>query len=68
MRKIFFLIILFSLVLTANMFAQNLISQADSLWEKRGDVFDQNTLIADSANINQAISIYKGILQNIYGN
>ena len=62
MRKITIALMVLALVFCTNIFAQDLFKQAESMWEKRGEVFNQETLIADSANINEAISIYKKIL------
>ncbi len=63
MRKLTTLLFVLFVLIFVNVFAQNSIEQADNLWEKRGEVFDQNTLVADSANINQAISIYSKIIK-----
>ncbi|MBC8186086.1 hypothetical protein H8E88_33810 [candidate division KSB1 bacterium] len=67
MKKLTTLFVVFFLVCTVNVFAQNSIGDADSLWEKRGQSFDQNTLIADAANINQAIDIYKKNIETTSG-
>ena len=63
MKKLSTLILVFFFLLAVNALAQNLIEQADSLWEKRGESFDHATLIADAANIDQAIDILKKITE-----
>ena len=67
MKKITAFLVVFFLVCAGCNFAQDSISDADSLWEKRGESFDQNTLIADAANIDQAIDIYKKIVDTASG-
>lgn len=67
MKKLLILSIVLSLLLAFNLFAQNLLQQADSLYEKRGDVFDPTTLIADSSNINQAIGLYQKVIETASG-
>ena len=67
MRKLSTLLLVFFLLFAINVLAQNLIEQADSLWEKRGETFDQEALIADDANIDQAITIYKKITETVSG-
>jgi len=67
MKKLTALFVVFFLVCSVNVFSQDSIEQADSLWEKRGEVFDQNTLLADAANIDQAIAIYKNIAEAVSG-
>lgn len=42
--------------------AGNDMAKADSLFEKRSAVFDANTILADKANVNQSIVLYKNIL------
>jgi len=59
--------IVLSLLFCFNLLAQNLLQQADSLYEQRGDVFDTTTLIADSTNINQAIELYKKFIETASG-
>jgi tetratricopeptide (TPR) repeat protein len=54
----FLLITIFS----AQLAAVNLMAKADSLFEQRSAVFDADKLLADKANINQSISLYKKIL------
>ena len=53
----FLLITIFS----AQLAAANLMAKADSLFEQRSAVFDANKILADNANINQSISLYKKI-------
>ncbi|OQX94870.1 hypothetical protein B6I21_08390 [candidate division KSB1 bacterium 4572_119] len=67
MRKVTILLMVFSLIFVANIFSQNMLEKADSLWEKRGEVFDQNTLLAGDANINQMIEVYKKVLETATG-
>ena len=67
MRKLTTLLFVLFLLISVNGFTQNSIEQADSLWEKRGETFDQKTLIADDANIDQAIVIYKKIAETVSG-
>lgn len=54
----FLLITIFSTQRTA----ADLMAKADSLFEQRSAVFDANNILADNANINQSISLYKKIL------
>ena len=67
MKKLSLLILCLTLFFAANVLAQNLMAQADSLWEKRGEAFDQKKLIADSTNIDKAIALYKKILEAATG-
>ncbi len=67
MRTIKFLFMFTLLLSVSALFAQNLMQQADSLWDMRGEGFEHETLLADSTNINQAISIYKEIINNATG-
>jgi len=67
MKKLIILSIIFVLVSFFSLSAQNLLQQADSLYEMRGEVFDQTELIADSTNINQAIELYKEIIATASG-
>ncbi len=67
MKRLLFLSIIFVLVSFFSLSAQNLLQQADSLYEMRGEVFDQTELIADSTNINQAIELYKEIIATANG-
>ncbi|MBD3287942.1 tetratricopeptide repeat protein [candidate division KSB1 bacterium] len=46
---------------------QSLIQQADSLYELRGENFNEETLLADSTNINKAIDLYKQAIENNTG-
>ncbi len=50
---------LLALLIVSCLSAQALIQQADSLYELRGEHFDNQTLLADSTNINKAIDLYK---------
>jgi tetratricopeptide (TPR) repeat protein len=54
----FLLITIFS----AQLAAANLMAKADSLFEQRNAVFDTNKILADNANINQSITLYKNII------
>lgn len=65
MRKLAILIMVISFVVAANVFSQNLMNKADSLWEERGETFNINTMIADSSNIDLAISLYKQIAKGV---
>ncbi len=62
MKKVvlFTFIVLFSFFVNA--FTQNLLEEADELWEQRGANFNSETLLADSANIDKAITLYKKYL------
>ena len=62
MRQIFFVIITVALIAPC-LSGQNLIQQADSLYELRGENFDTEKLLADVTNIDQAITIYKKALE-----
>lgn len=42
--------------------ASELMTKADSIFELRAAVFDINRLLADSTNVNQAISLYRKII------
>ena len=63
------MILSFSIILlfAFNLPAQNLLHQADSLYEMRGEVFDEAKLIADSTNINEAIEFYKQLIETATG-
>jgi tetratricopeptide (TPR) repeat protein len=54
----FLLITIFSAQITA----ANLMEEADSLFAQRSAVFDADKILADSANVNKSISLYKQIL------
>jgi len=53
---------LFIFVFCSQLAAANLMAEADSLFEQRYAVFDKNKILADNANFNQSISLYKKIL------
>lgn len=59
----FSVLLLFALNLTA----QNLLQEADGYYDNRGAVFHQDKLIADDANINQAIELYKKAIETSTG-
>jgi tetratricopeptide (TPR) repeat protein len=42
--------------------ANPIMTKADSLFEQRNAVFDANKILADNANINQSIALYKKII------
>ncbi|UCE06208.1 MAG: tetratricopeptide repeat protein [bacterium] len=67
MKRFMTLSFCFILLFAFNLSAQNLVQHADSLWEKRGEVFNQEKLIADSANVNQAIELYKEFIETATG-
>lgn len=62
MVKIGFLLIT---IFSAQYSAADLMVQADSLFEQRNAVFDKNKMLADNTNINQAISLYKQMLDSL---
>lgn len=66
MKKFF----VFSFVLLfagSGLLAQTALEQADALWEKRGENFNQQTLLADPAHIDQAIQLYQEALDSATG-
>ena len=67
MKKSFALLVVFVLFFSLNLLAQGLMEKADEYWDKRGENFDTAKLLADSAQINQAIELYKQILTNAKG-
>ena len=67
MKKMLTLALSFILLLSINLLAQNLIQQADEFYEKRGDVFDNDKLLADTKNIDQAIELYKEAIETTTG-
>jgi tetratricopeptide (TPR) repeat protein len=67
MRKISSLLFTFLIIGATSLCAQNTMEQADSLWEKRGEIFDQKKLLADSTIINQAITIYHAVIKTTSG-
>lgn len=67
MKKMLILAFGLILLLSLNLAAQSLIQKADEFYEKRGDVFDSEKLIADSKNIDQAIKLYKEIIDKATG-
>lgn len=67
MKRIMMLSFGFMLLLVLNVSAQNLLPLADSLYEKRGEGFDQDELVADSTNINQAIKLYTQFIETASG-
>ncbi len=56
---LFLLIAVFFTILPA----ENLMEKADSFFEQRNAVFDTNKILADNANIDQAIFLYKKIIE-----
>lgn len=67
MKRLLTLAFGFVLLLSVNVFAQNLLQQADEFYGKRGDVFDNIKLLADVANIDQAIALYKQVIESATG-
>lgn len=67
MKKMLILAFGLTMLLSLNLAAQDLIQQADDFYGKRGDVFDKEKLIADSKNIDQAIELYKEIIDKATG-
>ncbi|HEX9970846.1 MAG TPA: hypothetical protein VGD14_02135, partial [bacterium] len=67
MKRLLILAFGFVLLLSLNVFAQNLLQQADEFYGKRGDVFDNTKLLADVANIDQAIKLYKQAVESTTG-
>ncbi|NOZ63299.1 MAG: hypothetical protein GXO74_16720 [Calditrichaeota bacterium] len=67
MKKSFMLLAAFVLIFSLNLLAQGLLEKADEFWDKRGDNFNADKLLADSAQINQAISLYQQILAKAVG-
>lgn len=60
--KIFEIGLLLIVISNLNLKAENLMLKADSIFELRTAVFDKNKILADSTNINQAILLYKTII------
>jgi tetratricopeptide (TPR) repeat protein len=63
-------LLLISLVATfclTNLMAQTALEKADSLYAKRSEKYDANSLLADPANIDQAIELYKQAVENSAG-
>lgn len=50
-----------------SLFAQTALEQADELYAKRSEKYDAATLIADPANIDQAIELYKKAIDESEG-
>lgn len=65
MKKIINAIILFAIATTLS--AQTLLEKAESAYEKRGEMFNAATLLADPANINQAIKLYEQAINQLQG-
>jgi tetratricopeptide (TPR) repeat protein len=63
MRKIRLIVFGIMLLFVINLSAQNLLQEADSLYDNRGEVFHQDKLIADDTNINKAIELYKKVIE-----
>jgi tetratricopeptide (TPR) repeat protein len=55
------------LLLVLNLTAQSLLQEPDSFYDNRGAVFHQDKLIADDANINEAIKLYKKVIETAAG-
>ncbi|MFZ5519327.1 MAG: hypothetical protein ACOY90_22030 [Candidatus Zhuqueibacterota bacterium] len=67
MRKAVLLTCIVFFAFSLNAIAQDLMQEADGFWEQRGDNFNTTTLLADSTNINKAISMYKKYLSAATG-
>lgn len=55
------------LLFILNLSAQNLLQEADSFYDNRGEVFHQDKLIADDTKINKAIELYKKVVETASG-
>ncbi|MCK5740061.1 hypothetical protein KAH55_12795, partial [bacterium] len=62
MAKKIFLICGLMVFLITNVFAQSLIEQGNEFWAKRGENFSAEMEVADAANIDQVIALYKQAL------
>ncbi len=67
MKKMTIIVMAFFFLIAAQVFSQSLMSEADGYWDKRGEVFETSTLLADSTNIDMAISLYKKIAETATG-
>ncbi len=67
MKRISVIAIAIMLLFVVNLSAQNLLQEADSLYDKRGENFDTVKLIADPANIDKAIELYKKVIETASG-
>lgn len=55
------------MVFTTGLVAKNLIAEADSLYELRGENFDKETLLASTENIDKVIELYKQAIETATG-
>ncbi len=60
--KVSLLYTFFILLFTQPGFSRHAITQADSIFELRSVIFDTTSLLADTAHINQAMLLYKNII------
>lgn len=67
MKRITLIVFGIMLLFVLNLSAQNLLQEADSLYDNRGEVFHQDKLIADDTNINKAIDLYKKVIETASG-
>ncbi len=67
MKRITLIVFSIMLLFVLNLAAQNLFQEADSLYDSRGDAFQQDKLIADDTNINKAIDLYKKVIETASG-
>ncbi len=65
MKNIIFVLILMALATIVS--AQTLLEQAESFYEKRGEKFNAATLLADPANIDQAVKLYEQAVKQLQG-
>ncbi len=67
MKAITRIVFAITLLFAVNLAAQNLLQEADALYDSRGAVFHQDKLIADDTNINKAIELYKKVIETASG-
>jgi hypothetical protein len=67
MKRIALIVFGFLLLFVINLFAQDLLQEADTYYDNRGEGFNQENLIADSTNIDKAIDLYKRVLETATG-
>lgn len=65
MKKLILMLVM--LIVTVSLSADDLLIKADSLYELRSQGFDEETLLADSAMINQSISAYNEAIESATG-
>jgi len=67
MKRIMLIAFSIMLLFVLNLSAQNLLQEADSLFDNREENFDQEKRIADPANVNKAIELYKKVIETASG-